>query len=124
MRYIIFGALMLAPLQGWAMTDFIAPGTPETVGQGGALLGAEPNHPIPAPRGVFHTLGLPEGKPPPTYTGPRITRAYAKSRIEQAGYHRVIDLLEDERGGWQGRAEKNGHAMEVHCTGAGVVSAD
>jgi len=121
MRQIILSALVLIPMHAWAATDFIAPGTPSTVGQGGAVLGSEPDHPVPAPRGVIETFGLSGSKSVQAYEGPRISRQDAKNRIEQAGYSHVIDLLDDERGGWRGRAEKNGHAIAVQCTGTGTV---
>lgn len=121
MRHIILSGLILFPVLAWAATDYIAPGTPATVGQGGAVLGKEPDQPVPAPRGVLQTFGLSDSKSVKFYDGPRITRADAKNRIERAGFNHVIDLLDDERGGWRGRAEKNGRATSIQCTGAGEV---
>ena len=122
MRHLILSTLVLIPVHAWAMTDFIAPGTPFTVGQGGAVLGTQPDHPVRAPRGVMETFGLFGSKSEHTYEGPRISRQDAKNRIEGAGYNHVIDLLDDGLGGWRGRAEKGGHATEVGCTGLGSVS--
>ena len=36
---------------------YIAPGTPATVGQGGAVIGVVPHHPVPAPQGAMSTFG-------------------------------------------------------------------
>ncbi len=46
-----------------AATDYIAPGTPATVGRSGSLVGNTPGTAVPAPRGAMGTLGLPEGTP-------------------------------------------------------------
>lgn len=121
MRHIVLLALVLIPMHAWAETNFIAPGNPGTVGLSGALVGSEPDHPIPAPRGAMETFGLFRSKSEQSYGGPRISRQDAKNRIEQAGFHHVIDLYDDERGGWRGRAEKNGRATDIQCTGTGEV---
>lgn len=121
MRHIILLALVLIPMHAWAETNFIAPGTPETVGVSGALLGSEPGHSISAPRGTMETFGLFSSKSAQSYGGPRIGRQDAKSRMEHAGFQHVIDLYDDERGGWRARAIKNGSAIDVQCTGMGEV---
>ena len=36
---------------------YIAPGTPATVGQGGAVIGVVPHHSVPAPQGAMSTFG-------------------------------------------------------------------
>ncbi len=121
MRHLLM-TLLILPLPAFAATDFIAPGNPASVGQNGSVVGTAPDHPVPAPRGAMGTLGLttPSGT---DRAGARLSRADAKRRIEQAGYRRVIDLVEDGSGVWQGRGEKDGKAVPVRCTGSGDVSA-
>ena len=54
---------------------FIAPGTPATVGQGGAVIGVVPHHPVPAPQGAMSTFGglLGTGAPQAPATSPAAT---------------------------------------------------
>ena len=120
MRKMIVAALMLMPIQGWAATDFIAPGTPSSVGQNGAVLGPVPDHPVPAPRGALQTLGLPTNAA--DRAAARLSRDDARRRIEEAGYRRVSGLTQDKAGVWRGRAEKGGRTMPVNCNGLGDVS--
>ena len=122
MRYL-FAMLFILPLSAHAATDFIAPGNPASVGQNGSILGAVPDHPIPAPRGAMETLGFPTKPAAADQEGPRLSRDEAQRRIEQAGYDSVIDLVEDGSGVWQGRARKADKSMPVQCTGTGTVSA-
>ncbi len=114
--------MMLMPLGARAATDFIAPGSPQTVGQNGAILGSDPSHPVPAPRGAMQTLGLPTKPEVSEPMGARLSRDEAKRRIERAGYRRVVDLVEDASGVWRGQAQKAGKTTAINCTGKGEIT--
>lgn len=121
MRHL-FAMLFVLPFSAHAATDFIAPGNPASVGQNGSILGAVPEHPVPAPRGALETLGFSLKPANADQAGARLSRDEAKRHIEQAGYSNVIDLIEDGSGIWQGRAMKAEKSVSVRCTGTGAVS--
>ncbi len=59
LRKCLIGAILFnATGTAHAGTDYIAPGTPATVGRSGSLVGSAPGVTVPAPRGAMETLGL------------------------------------------------------------------
>lgn len=105
-----------------AATDFIAPGSPATVGQGGAILGPVPDHPVAAPRGALSTFGLPEKQSLPLAKGPRLNRAEVQKRLEALGYSGVVDLIEDAGGDWRATARKANRTVTIRCDGSGTIT--
>ncbi len=121
--------LVLTVLGGpaYAATDYIAPGTPSTIGRSGSVLGSAPGAPVPAPRGSMSTFGLPEASPKPS-ASPAPSRGAnsfslneAKQRIEAGGFKDVSGLAKDNNGVWRGRAIKAGQPITVYCDFQGNV---
>ena len=118
--WIALAVLLVAGPAG-AATDFIAPGTPATVGQGGSILGKEPEHTVPAPRGALQTFGLP-GQDAGSQAGPRLSRTDTLERLKVAGYTDVVDLVQDSSGVWSARARKATRDVTVRCDGTGTIT--
>ena len=105
-----------------AATDYIAPGSPATVGQGGAILGSVPDHPVAAQRGTMSTFGLPEKQSQPLTKWSRLNRADVQKRLEEAGYSRVVDLIQDPDGVWRATARKANRTVTIRCDGSGTIT--
>jgi hypothetical protein len=52
------------------------------------------------------------------------TMEQARKHIEKAGYIKVIGLMKDKNGLWQGRAEKNGQQVAVSMDYQGNVASN
>lgn len=107
-----------------AATDFIAPGTPATIGRSGSLLGAEPGQIVAAPRGALRTFGLSDGPPdaqPPLPGDNSYSLDEAKRRIEAGGFGQVNGLIKDNNGVWRGQATRVGKPVKVYCDFKGNV---
>ena len=120
MRRLVW--VFLASLAGGsavAATDFIAPGTPSTIGRSGSVVGSTPGQAIPAPRGSMSTFGLQDGQTP---GAAGYSEADAKSRIEAAGFTQVTGLTKGANGMWNGRGMKAGKSVAVDCDAMGHVS--
>ena len=117
-------AVLLVAGPAAAATDFIAPGTPSTVGQGGSIRGKEPEQTVPAPRGALQTLGLPGKDTAANQTGPRLSRTAAIERLKASGYTDVVDLVQDGSGIWSARARNGSRTVMVRCDSAGTITED
>lgn len=127
-------------------TYYIAPGTPSTIGRGGALNGVVPGEAVPAPRGTMSTFGGKFGtegptsersgsaaqpavpaptdrKAAPVAGSSSFTMREARRRIETGGFSQVTGLQKDRDGVWRGKAMRNGTAVGVFCDYQGNVGA-
>ena len=125
---LIVAALLLSGTASAA--DYIAPGTPQTVGRSGSVIGPAPGSVVPAPRGAMNTLGLPSEAPnrsagqaaaPPVAGANSFSASEARRRIEAGGFAQVTGLVRDRAGVWRGRAVQNGAPVQVYCDYRGNV---
>ncbi len=137
LRLALIGLMAVTPAVAFAASDYIAPGTPQSVGQAGSIVGPKPGEIEPAPRGAMGTLGLPTGPKAPdaiaavqpeskSPTGPvagsnSFSAAEARRRIEASGFAQVTGLTKDQKGVWHGKALKNGATVRVYCDYQGNV---